>query len=161
MKFGFWLEVFALWSLALMVDFQWQPNRARAKVNRWEWSKGFANHRYLVTTWFRCGQLPLLESSYRQRSWAAKHKRSNCAKHRLISRTDILSKLFENSWIKFGVFEDVLQKDKLCVKIVESGLVSAGLPCYWVPIKLSYCQNNLKLNNLWKWNGITNAIFWN
>ena len=35
---------------------------------------------------------------------------------------------------KFGVFKDVLQKDNRCLRIVESGLSSAGLPCSWVEV---------------------------
>jgi len=40
---------------------------------------------------------------------------------------------FESS---LGSLKVVLQKDKLCVQIVESGSVSAGLPCLWVQVAI-------------------------
>ena len=59
----------------------------------------------------------------------------------------------------------VLQKDKLCVQIVMSGLVSAGLPCSWFGV-VSKCRLTRQLGG----NGdgvsqsdfilILNAIFW-
>jgi hypothetical protein len=41
-----------------------------------------------------------------------------------------------NFWTKFGVYKDVLLKDKLCVRIVVSGLISAGWPCSWLLVEI-------------------------